>query len=482
MRSTQPHPSQHQLSDLARGGQPGSAPIQVRSGLSARRTDAETTPSKPNQNQAFARAHLRDGCPRCAAALRQAARDESPALRELIRQTILADEEPNREAFSELAGRTVAWATLLDAEQAAAVELEESLLAMPPGERAEAVRTGNRYRTLGLIHHLMDHARDEGVSDPAQARCLAELAVEAAESIDERSYPTPMVAEARALAWAVLGNALRRISDLYGSERAFHSARSHLEAASIHPVIHADVETLLASLRIDQTRYSEAIEILDRTACSYELFAEPQSEARALIKMSLAEGENGNPARSVVLLEKAESLLDPEEDQELLLVARQGRVARLNEAGRAQEAAELLEELTPEFKAAISDFRRVQRLHWVGAKIAHSLGDVDRAEAGLMEVRQQFEEREEAYDFAIVTLDLAILYAEQGRTSEVRSLAKEMLPIFTSRRIHQHALAALVLFQRAAEAEKATVAYVRDLALFLHRARNNPYLALDTVC
>ena len=471
MQPTQSHPSQHQLTDLARGGQPGCATLDTHPGLTARRGDTGDT----------ARAHLRQGCPRCASTLRQAARDETPELRRLIRQTILTDGEPDRQALSELAGRTVAWATLLDAERAAAVELEQALLAMPPGERAEAVRTGARYRTLGLIHHLMDHARNEGFSDPARARSLAELAVEAAESLDDRSYPSPMVAEARALAWAVLGNALRLISDLFGAERAFHSARSHLESESIHPVIRADVLTLLASLRIDQTRYTDAIEILDQTASVYRLFAEPQSEGRALIKMSLAVGENGDPERSVELLEIAESLLDPVVDLELLLIAQQGRVIRLNEAGRSDEAADLFEELAPRYEAEICNFSRLQKLYWVGARVAHSLGDVRRAERELLEVRRRYQEHEEPYNFAQVSLDLAILYMEQGRTSEVRTIAQEMLPIFTSRRIHQHALAALVLFQRAAEAETASVTYVRKLATFLHRARNNPYLAHDSV-
>lgn len=466
MRSTQPHPSQNQLSELARGS---------RSGRPARRATADITSGL----ESTARAHLRDGCPRCATALRKATREETPELRRLIRQTILSDDEPDTKALSDLAGRAIAWATLVDAERAAAAELEEALLALPPGERAEAVRTGTRYRSLGLIHHLMDHAREEGFSDPARARCLAELAVESAESLDDLAYPPPMVAEARALSWAVLGNSLRLVSDLFGSERAFHSARSHLESESIHPVIRADVQTLLASLRIDQTRYSEAIEILDHTSAVYRLFSEPRSEGRALFKMAKATGEGGDPGGAVALLEAAEKLIAGESDQKLLLMARQSRVTFLNIAGRDDEAADLLERLAPEYEAAIEDSQLIQRLHWVGARVAHSRGDVASAEAAYLDVRRQFQEREEPYDFALISMDLAVLYLELGRISEVRDLAAEMLPIFTSRRIHQHALAALVLFQRAAEAQNATAAYIRELAEFLSRARNNPYLAYE---
>ena len=47
---------------------------------------------------------------------------------------------------------------------------------------------------------------------------------------------------------------------------------------------------------------------------------------------------------------------------------------------------------------------------------------------------------------SVASLDLAALYAAQGRTAEVRRLAEEMLPVFTSRRIHREALAALIVF------------------------------------
>lgn len=477
MRSIHHHPSQHQISALARGRQSAAAARAARSARSGA-PDADA-PVRCADPAAETRAHLSDGCTRCATALRQAAIEEVPALRQLIEQAILSSDEPETDTLSELADRTVAWVTVLEAERAAARDLEETLVALPPEDRAETVRAGGRYRNLGLVHHLMDRAREEGVRDPARARNLAELAVEAAESLGDERYPTPMVAEARALAWAVLGNALRLVSDLFGSERAFQAARSHLAEPSIHPVIRADVQALLGSLRIDQTRYAEAIELLDSTVEVYRLFSEPQSEGRALMKMAKAVGEGGDPERAVALLQSAETLVDVGDDRELVLVARQARVALLHAAGRIDEAAALYERLVPEYDAVIDDFVRRQRLRWVGARVAHALGDLDRAEAELVEVRQRFEEHEEAYDFALVSLDLAILYMEQRRTGEVRALAEEMLPIFTSRRIHQHALAALVLFQRAAEAETATVAYVQDLALFLHQARNNPYLAYD---
>jgi len=457
MQATDHHPTRDELGRLARVDAPDTA--------------AEDT---------AVRGHLLAGCPRCAADLRRAVLEEIPAMRRLIGEIFLAEEEPGREDFLELAERTGAWATVLEAEQAAAPELEEALLTLPPEERLEAVRTGCRYRSLGLVNHLLERARLDGLQDPSQSRCLAELAVEASESLPDGSYPAPLLAEARSLSWAVLGNALRIGSDLFAAERAFRSSGTHLGGDLAHPVVEAEVLSLLGSLRLAQARYAEAMEILLEATEIHRAFGEATAEAKAVLKMAKAAGEAGESEQAVALLERAEALLDPTEDPKLALHIRHARVVWLNDAGRSMAAAELYEQLRPEYEAQFGDFASLQLVAWLGARILWSQGETERAELELLEVRSRFEERDEAYDFALVTLDLAILYLEQGRTAEVRRLAEEMLPIFTSRRIHQHALAALVLFQRAADAETATVALVRDLTSFLGRARQNPYLAYES--
>ena len=75
-----------------------------------------------------------------------------------------------------------------------------------------------------------------------------------------------------------------------------------------------------------------------------------------------------------------------------------------------------------------------------------------------------------------MTLDLAHLYLEAGRAAEVRTLAAEMLDVFLSRDIHRQALAALAVFQKAAELDNATPGLVQEISSYLVRARKNPGL------
>ena len=73
-----------------------------------------------------------------------------------------------------------------------------------------------------------------------------------------------------------------------------------------------------------------------------------------------------------------------------------------------------------------------------------------------------------------MALKLARLYLLQGRTSEVKRLAEEMIPIFQAQDVHREALAALRLFQEAARREEVTTEQVRKLVKYLQEARNDP--------
>jgi len=64
----------------------------------------------------------------------------------------------------------------------------------------------------------------------------------------------------------------------------------------------------------------------------------------------------------------------------------------------------------------------------------------------------------------MVLLDLSTVYAQQGDTAELKRLAAEMVPIFASRDVQPEALAALALFQTAAETEQVDRALLGRIA------------------
>jgi len=111
------------------------------------------------------------------------------------------------------------------------------------------------------------------------------------------------------------------------------------------------------------------------------------------------------------------------------------------------------------------------RLRWAEGRIDLGLGRRGPAEAAFREVQREFFERRMGFDAALVSLDLAVLYAAEGCIAEIKQLAVEIMPVFESREVHREAIAALIMFQQAAEEERLTVALARHLAAFLGRER-----------
>jgi hypothetical protein len=126
--------------------------------------------------------------------------------------------------------------------------------------------------------------------------------------------------------------------------------------------------------------------------------------------------------------------------------------------------------LYPRFPEAVTQNRRT----WVAGKIARGLGQDREAEELLLEARRSFLAEDVPYEVALVSLDLAAIYAQQGRTDELKRLAAEMMPVFSSRQIHREALAALLYWTQAVETETAReriAELAASVAAFLKRAR-----------
>ena len=94
-------------------------------------------------------------------------------------------------------------------------------------------------------------------------------------------------------------------------------------------------------------------------------------------------------------------------------------------------------------------------------------------------MRRSFLAKEMAFDFALVSLELATLYLEQGRTRLVKEIAEEMVWIFKGEKVHKEALAALTLFRHAVRAEKAQAEWTRRMVKYLYRAQHNPKLRFE---
>jgi tetratricopeptide (TPR) repeat protein len=148
------------------------------------------------------------------------------------------------------------------------------------------------------------------------------------------------------------------------------------------------------------------------------------------------------------------------------------------DAGRYQDAKSLLPEIQ-RLAAQLGNGLDLLRGVWLRARILEGLGRLDEAIADLEQVRGEFASRGIPFDTARACLDLAALYLQQGRTNEVKRLADQMVKIFRTQQVHREAMAAVLVFHKAVEKERATVELARRLSDYLRRAQHDPNLRFD---
>jgi tetratricopeptide (TPR) repeat protein len=349
------------------------------------------------------------------------------------------------------------------------VALLADLLATPETDRRALLQNGVRFHSLQLCHLLEERSREAWFSDPARAVELAELAVEVAERLDEAYYGVLLSEDTRASAWAHLGNACRIAADLRRAEEALRSAEEHYRHSGEDAYTEALILTFKASLRSTQGRFDEAAGLLDGAITVYRQAHDRHEEGRALIKKGMALGYAGRYGNAIRTIRSGLSRIDLLKEPRLLVTARHNLILFLSESGHPEEAQGSLAE-TRRLYVELGERMNLTRLRWLEGKIARELGQLEEAEAALKEARGTFLEHGIGVDAALVSLDLAVVYALRGETAAIKQLAAEIVPIFEAGKVHPDALAAILLFRQAAEAERVNRALLDQVAARLQRA------------
>ncbi len=362
-----------------------------------------------------------------------------------------------------------------DRDRARAPKLYTELMRHPVSRQRALIQRTWRFKNYVFAEFLLEEGQNQVADDPSRAEDLAELALVVAEQLEGSHYGPALVNDLKARCWANIGNARRVHSDLRSADEALTSAERFLAEGTDDVLLRARVLDLKGSLRREQRRFDEAAKLLDRALTIFRDAGENHWVGRILISKAKLAIDAGTPEEGIAQLREAVSLVDGEKEPRLLLCVKQLLCACMTEAGRYQEAKKMLPEVK---KLAASHGSNLDSLRtlWLEGQIAKGLSRLDEAETVFARIRDEFVDRGIAYDAALASLDLASVFAQQGRTSEMKQLAEEMLPIFRSRDVHREATAALLVFQQAAKAENVTLQMVHDISRYLREARTNPDL------
>ncbi len=386
--------------------------------------------------------------------------------------------DPYAESMDRSLPEVDAHSRALARERAQAPALFVELTAYSVTQRGLIVRNDPRFRTWGLFELLVERSLELAIRDSGYAEELGLLALRLSEQLDPNVYDARLIEDYRGRTWAHIGNARRIRSDLRGAEEAFEKADAHLRKGSQESVERAIFLDLKASHRRAQRQFDEAVKLLRRAVSIFVQHGHRHRAGRSLVNMSVVYHYAGQPEEGIPLLHRALELIDSEQEPRLLLCARHNLIDYLSSAGRFLEAQSLYRESRPLYRD-FPDAWVQNRRKWVRGKIARGLGQPRLAESLFMAVRDGFVEEGVPYDTALVSLEIATLYAEQGRTQDLKRLAQEMLPIFSSLQVHREALAALTFLKQAIEAERASLEVVTGVATYLRRARHDPGLRFE---
>jgi tetratricopeptide (TPR) repeat protein len=373
-------------------------------------------------------------------------------------------------AFAQAWQETERRQAALSAERSEAPELLRELMAQPADRQWKLATSGPRYHTWAFCVLVLEAARELGFQDPLRAVQLSRLGVEIADHLDAAFYGEARVNDLRARAWAGLGNAQRILADFRQAEEGFAKAERLLKKGTGDPLEKACLLLLKSSLRGNQQRFREAFRLLDRVVAIGRRHADGQLCGKALIMKGFLVGVANDPEAALRYLAAGIRKVDPISDPRLFMMAQHNLVLYLMEGGHHEEALRLLESARPLYHQ-VGDQMGLVRLRWIEGKIAIALGKFATAEEVLRDVRKELIERDLGFDAALLSLDLARIYAEQGRSAEMLRLAEEMIPMFESRDIHREATAALLVFHKAAEMERVTLGLIRNVRNYLQETR-----------
>jgi transcriptional regulator with XRE-family HTH domain len=341
-------------------------------------------------------------------------------------------------------------------------------------ERRFLVENAQDFRNWALCEQAALESVRLAPNHPEEAREWAQLAVRIAELA-----PGEETERQRLEGWALhfLANGERACNDLPAAERARARGRKLWEAGApgdLGLLEEAWLPGLEANLRMDQRRFPEALERID------EALALDQGEMRAQILLSKSNilRRLDDPEGSTAVLLEAEPLINAQREPRLALVLRFNLLADLCALGRAAEAVPRLPAVRM-LAERLGEPLDLTRCLWLQGQIDAGVGRLPEALAAFGQVRRLFLEHPLPYDYALVSLDLSLVFLEQGRPAEVASVAEEMLWIFNVQEVPPAALAALQLFCGAARQEAATVELTRRIARFLRRAQLDPELRFE---
>jgi tetratricopeptide (TPR) repeat protein len=332
----------------------------------------------------------------------------------------------------------------------------------PQNGRPAAHRGGVR-----AVERLLDRSWKLRYQDPQEMIRVASRAVRLAFRLPVDGHEERTVADCRARAYAVLGNAYRVADRLDDATSTLEIAEGLRRQGSGDESLLASLSTFRASLHSARREFDIALHLITRVFEIHTRRGERQLAGRALISKAIFTAYAGNPEEALEICDAGLASIDRDADPSLHFVALQNRLSYLVECDRLDEACQSLEEIR---RVGSDGILTRLRLSWVEGRIFAGRGELERARKQLLAVQQTFKSHALLYSAAVVALDLAVVELKLTQSERARRTVETALQVFTTLRIPREALAATLLLHQAAEQGALCVALLERVSDRLRRS------------
>ncbi len=343
----------------------------------------------------------------------------------------------------------------------------------PSARRSLLLRNSPPPLLLALTHSLIEQSFSKRFGEVDKALKLAELAVEAARAVGNSMYlSADAAADLQAEALAHLGNAYRINSDYYGAEAAFESAESWRAKGTGGRELKATLLGFRAALRFDQGRAEKAAALHNEEIALRRLVGNREALGIALVTRGVVAAWSEPLPIACRFLREGVELVEGNPSVMLAgLLAIAEILARESHGFEAWKA--LCRADTALLLLGNGEQQLLRRYRWIRGLTYRSIGEFESAEHDLRSVREDFSSQSLSIPAAVVSLDLASVYAASANYEAVHNLASEALAVFRSERVERRVLTALLVLQRAAEEKTLTETLALKVANFIARYQHN---------
>ena len=336
---------------------------------------------------------------------------------------------------------------------------------LPFEEQCRRVRRSLFCSTV-LFDLLRRKSRLEGRKSRRRGVELAKLALVSLEGSDRVFGERIHYLRARGL--ADLGNACRLALDFSAAAEAFEQAEDEWLKPRARPDLSVFAHICLrkSALLMVRREYVEATRDVSLSCALFQQLDRPREEARALIQRATIHGYAGELGEAVEDLREAWCLIDEEEESELAFAIRSNLANALALAGEAEDAVKELDRAR-QLHHAIDDSLGAFKLDWIDGLLGEIHGDLEEAKRLYQAARTGFSKAGERRYYALVSVDLMLVHAEQDNWQRAGALAAETLPLLSSLNLHPETLATVALLAKAVEAGSLSRQLLSDLRIAL---------------